>query len=144
MYCDTLAVTVENYIRAHTPPLPTFDPSSSLFTAVPLAPQRLKQRGFNQALLLAEALGKLLSISVDANTLVRTRETKPQVECETPKERQENIAGAFAVRENTNLKGKTILLVDDVYTSGATMNECARVLRRAGAHTVWGVAVARG
>lgn len=143
-YGDALAAELQRYMREHTPPLPIFEASTSLLVPIPLASQRLRERGFNQALLLAEALGKLLSITVDANTLIRVRETKPQVECETSKERQENISGAFALRDGSNLKGKTILLADDVYTSGATMNECARLLRRAAAKAVWGVAVAKG
>lgn len=144
MYVDTLAIELGRYIREHTPPLPLFEAAASLLVPVPLAPKRLKERGFNQALLLAAALGKTLSLPVDTNTLLRVKETKSQVECETPKERQENISGAFALRENSNLKGKTILLVDDVYTSGATMNECARLLRKGGAREIWGVAVAKG
>jgi ComF family protein len=144
MYTDTLAREIERYLREHTPPLPAFEAPAFLFVPVPLAAGRLKERGFNQALLLASSLGKLLSIPVVADTLMRVRETKPQIECETPKERRENMLGAFALRENASLKGKTILLVDDVYTSGATMNECARLLKEAGAQAVWGVAVARG
>lgn len=131
-------------MRNRTPPLPAFEAPPCLLVPVPLAPQRLKERGFNQALLLAEALGKLFTIPVNAGALMRVRETKPQVECETPKERQENMGGAFALRDESNLKGKTILLADDVYTSGATMNECARLLKKSGVRAVWGIAVARG
>lgn len=144
MYVGALAIELERYMNQHTPPLPAFRAAASLLVPVPLAPKRFNERGFNQALLLAAALGKILAIPVDTNTLLRIKETKPQVECETSQERQKNVLGAFALRESGDLKGKTILLVDDIYTSGATMNECARLLKRAGARTVWGVAVAKG
>jgi predicted amidophosphoribosyltransferase len=76
------------------------------------------------------------------NVLERKRETKSQIGL-TIHQRQENVRGAFAVRRAQEVNGREVLLVDDVYTTGATVSECARVLRRAGATKVWVATVAR-
>jgi ComF family protein len=109
---------------------------------VPLHPQRLRWRGFNQALLLARSLGQHRSVRVEPFALKRTRSTPPQVGLNV-RERHRNIAGAFAVRDPDAVRGLSVLLVDDVYTTGATVNECARVLRRAGARRVEVIVLAR-
>ncbi len=112
---------------------------ADLLAPVPLHPRRLKARGFNQALLLAQGWeGTPLSREV----IVRVRHTKPQIGL-NPKERQENVQGAFAVPHPQEVKGRKVLLVDDLYTTGATVKECARVLRRAGASEVNVLTVAR-
>jgi ComF family protein len=113
--------------------------AADLLVPVPLHPKRLKSRGFNQALLLARTFPEL-PWSRDA--LVRTRHTVPQVELK-PRERQANVKGAFAVRDPALVQGKQVLLMDDLYTTGATVKECARVLRRAGARRVEVLTVAR-
>ena len=99
---------------------------------VPLHKKRLRLRGFNQSLLLARAVSKGLSVGLDYLSLRRTRETAPQIELNTD-ERQKNVAGAFEVINPPAFKGKNILLVDDVFTTGATVRECAKVLKKAGA-----------
>jgi ComF family protein len=113
--------------------------AAELLVPVPLHPRRLKARGFNQALLLAQAFDEA---PVARDALVRVRHTVPQVKL-NPKERRDNVKGAFAVPEPARVKGKSILLVDDLFTTGATVKECARVLRRAGARRVEVVTVAR-
>lgn len=113
--------------------------SADLIVPVPLHPKRLKQRGFNQALLLARAFPQG---TVAREALARVRHTVPQVELK-PKERRDNVKGAFAVPDPALVKSKNILLLDDVYTTGATVRECAKVLRRAGARQVDVVTVAR-
>ena len=107
---------------------------------MPLAAQRLRERGFNQALELARVLGRTLGAPVDALSCVKTRETPPQTRLPW-KERRKNIRGAFVVQEN--LQGAHVLVVDDVLTTGATLHELARSLKRAGAATVTGCVVAR-
>jgi ComF family protein len=109
---------------------------------VPLHPERLRWRGYNQALLLARRVGKRLKRPVDGFSLTRTRNTQPQVELRES-ERRRNVTGAFAVVEGSRLQGKKILLVDDVYTSGATAGECARVLTESGAENVSVLTLAR-
>lgn len=112
---------------------------ADLIVPVPLHRKRLKQRGFNQALLLAQAFPQ---VQLGRETLVRVRHTVPQVELK-PKERRDNVKGAFAVPDPDLVKGNHVLLLDDVYTTGATVRECAKVLRRAGARRVEVLTVAR-
>lgn len=112
---------------------------ADLLVPVPLHPRRLKSRGFNQALLLARAFPEA---EVVLETLARVRHTPPQVGL-NPKERRDNVHKAFAVPRPEEVKGKNILLVDDLYTTGATVKECARVLKRAGAKRVEVLTVAR-
>jgi len=111
-----------------------------LIVPVPLSKSRMRERGYNQAELLARELSSLLSVHDDATALFRTRKTKPQVDMTTA-ERIENQKGAF--KTTADLTDKRILLVDDVLTSGATANECARVLREAGATHVEVAVIAR-
>jgi len=106
-----------------------------LLVPVPLHIKRLRERGFNQAHLLIRRWAKQERIQFDAITLCRTRWTEPQTILSRT-ERQKNIKGAFSLRHPEKIKGKRILLVDDVYTTGATVNECARVLMKAGAEFV--------
>lgn len=101
---------------------------------VPLSPEREKERGFNQSLILAEALGGRFGVPVERKALVRVRPTGPQEG--SRKAREENVRGAFAVIRPEQVAGKRILLIDDVYTTGATVNECAKVLMKAGAQKV--------
>jgi ComF family protein len=109
---------------------------------VPLEIKRMKWRGFNQSEEIAKELAKYLEIPVISDSLFKTKETLPQMELNS-EEREENIKGAFLVKNIEKIVRKRILLVDDVYTTGSTMNECARALKDAGAREVWGVAVAR-
>ena len=113
--------------------------AADLLAPVPLHPKRIKNRGFNQALLLARAFPEA---PVAREAVVRTRHTAPQVGL-NPKERQDNVKGAFAVTDPARVKGKSVLLIDDLFTTGATVKECARVLRRAGARRVEVLTVAR-
>jgi ComF family protein len=113
--------------------------AADLLVPVPLHKRRLKSRGFNQALLLARAFSES---PFSREALVRTRHTVPQVELK-PRERKANVKGAFAINDPALVKGKQVLLVDDLYTTGATVKECARILRRAGARRVEVLTVAR-
>lgn len=112
---------------------------AELVAPVPLHPSRLKQRGFNQALLLAQVFPE---VPLERELLIRRRHTLPQAGL-NPKERRENVKGAFAVPRPGLAKDKKILLIDDVFTTGATVRECARVLRRSGAREVHVLTVAR-
>lgn len=112
---------------------------------VPLWSGKRQARGFNQAEAIARAFLRLKpssSIQLDTSSLVRTRETASQTGL-TRKQRRENVRGAFAVTKGEKVRGRSILLVDDVMTTGTTVNECARVLLRAGAKEVFVATVAR-
>ena len=114
---------------------------AQMVVAVPLHPARMRQRGFNQADLLAGSVRRRLSMRAPNGELVRTRATPPQVGRDRLR-RFENVAGAFAWR-GCALSGEPILLVDDVATTGATLDACASALRAAGSGPVTGVSVAR-
>lgn len=117
-------------------------PGDLVLVPVPLHKKRKNWRGFNQAEILAEDLSKKFGVEY-SDTMIRIIETKTQVGLKKD-ERKKNVKGAFRLKDGAWVKGKNILLVDDVYTSGATMAECARVLKRAGAKCVWGIAIALG
>jgi ComF family protein len=123
-----------------------FDDARVLVIAVPLHKSKRRQRGFNQSELIARSALKLHSLSerlqLAPGLLLRTRDTKSQIGL-TSHQRRENLRGAFAVTRAAEVTGRDLLLVDDVYTTGTTATECARVLRRAGARNVWVATVAR-
>jgi ComF family protein len=139
---------------------PGFSPEDfDVIVPVPLHTKRLRERGYNQSLLLARGLGDAWGMPVDGRGLRRTRWTEPQVNL-TLKEREENVRGAFAVRDaapkgrlrlmagvrrrrHLPIKDAAVLLVDDVYTTGATVRECARVLAASGARRVGVLTAAR-
>ena len=117
-----------------------------LLVPVPLFPAQLRRRGFNQAELIARMALKLSpsrnQYLLSSEVLERSRDTQSQIGL-TRHQRRENLRGAFRVRDREKISGREILLVDDVFTTGTTASECARVLRRAGAVRVWVATVAR-
>ena len=110
---------------------------------IPLHKNKLKKRGFNQAEELAKGISKFLEKPIFNDVLLKIKPTFAQMELSKEK-RRENIKGAFVCQKPIVVRGKKILLVDDIFTTGATMEECARVLKEAGAREVWGAVVARG
>jgi ComF family protein len=116
--------------------------SPDMIMPVPLHFGRLLHRRYNQSALIARAFGRLTDIPFDAGTLTKIRATKPQVSC-SGAQRRHNVKGAFAVKNPQTIKGKRIVLIDDVLTTGATLNECAKVLKAAGAASVEALTVAR-
>jgi ComF family protein len=110
---------------------------------VPLHPVRQRERTYNQAAILAEELGRRIDRRCDKRTLTRIRATETQTQFDAAQRRM-NILGAFRVAGPEWVRQRCVLLVDDVMTTGATLNECARVLKKAGARTVWAVTAGRG
>jgi ComF family protein len=125
---------------------PLFGASLPLVVPVPLHSRKLRQRGFNQSELIARAAVKLTPadrrMQVSSGVLQRCRETQSQIGL-SRHQRRENMRGAFAVAKSAEIAGREVLLVDDVFTTGTTVSECARVLRRAGASKVFVATVAR-
>jgi ComF family protein len=123
---------------------PAFTQSPVLVVPVPLYEGRRHQRGFNQAELIARDALKTLpgsQLQLRTDILSRTRDAQPQIGL-TSHQRREHLRGAFAVARAEEVTGREVLLVDDVYTTGTTVTECARVLRHSGAVQVWVAAVA--
>ena len=129
-----------------TMPVGTLFSSTIVVVPVPLHTRKQAQRGFNQAEMIARDALKHLSrpkrFDLCTGVLLRRRETGSQIGL-TRHQRRENMRGAFAVSDPTRILNRDILLIDDVYTTGTTASECARVLRRAGAARVWAATVAR-
>ena len=109
---------------------------------VPLHPRRLRERGFNQSLLLSRHVASRLGTELDYLSLRRTIHTLPQTGLDKD-QRRKNIRKAFEVIDPGPVKDRDILLVDDVATTGNTLNECARMLKRAGCERVLGLVLAR-
>ena len=110
---------------------------------IPLHKRRLKWRGYNHSEEIAKQLSWAFSLPVAADALIRTKHTAPQANLGREK-RLKNMKGVFQVRNPQEIAGKNILLVDDVYTTGATLESAAEVLKEAGANRVFGAVVARG
>jgi predicted amidophosphoribosyltransferase len=102
----------------------------------------LRERGYNQSGLLARELGGRIDLPVVEDCLVRVRHARPQVRAVDVEERRRNVADAFVCRDE-RVKGKQIILIDDVCTSGATLESCAAALKDGGAMSVWGLTLAR-
>ena len=113
----------------------------TLIVPVPLHSRRKRKRGFNQAEIVAKVLSKNTGIAMDAGAVKRIKATSPQKEL-GDKGRKRNIRGAFAVQKN--VKGENIVLIDDIYTTGSTLDEAARVLKKAGAEKVYFLTVSIG
>ena len=105
------------------------------FIPVPLHNKRFHERGFNQSDLLSNELSHNFGIPTMGGILCRTKHTKPQFDLH-PKDRLANIRGAFSVRGPQHITGKRLMLIDDIYTTGATVSECTRVLKESGADQV--------
>lgn len=113
-----------------------------IIVPVPLHKKRLAWRGFNQSEILAREISKNLGVRLSLD-LKRSKHTKPQIEMADIKERSENIRGAFICEYPKRIKGKTAILIDDMITTGATIEECARILKKSGAKEVWALTVAK-
>jgi len=115
---------------------------NSVLIPIPLDKKKLKSRGYNQSEELAKELSKILQIPVISDNLIKIKQTKSQMEL-SKEEREKNLEGAFTIKNPAEIRGKKIFLVDDVYTTGSTMSECAKILKNAGTKQVWGITIAR-
>jgi ComF family protein len=130
-----LAELLADYLGSN--PLP-----GEALVCVPLHPRRLRERGYNQSSLLARELGRRIDLPVIEDCLIRVKQAQPQVRAVDVEERRRNVADAFACCDE-KVRGKQIILIDDVCTSGATLESCAEALKNKGATSVWGLTLAR-
>ena len=138
-----LAVLIIQHFQLLDYPPPFFkDRTGFVLMPVPLHKKRLKMRGFNQAEEISRQLSLFFKMPLISDCLLKTKQTLPQIEL-SGKERTDNVKSAFVCQNKNLIKEKKILLVDDVFTTGSTMEECARVLKDSGAKEVWGIAAAR-
>ncbi len=131
----TYAAFLEPYVRKEFPEL-------DLVTWVPLGRRSQKDRGFDQSELLARELAKRLELPCE-KILEKVRDTQQQSRLQMPEERRANVLGAYALKQGVSVRGRRILVVDDVITTGSTIDECCRVLCTAGAAEIHCVALAQ-
>lgn len=115
---------------------------NSVFIPMPLYKSKKRKRGFNQSEIIAKELSLALNIPFETNILIKTKKTQSQTNL-TKEQRAKNIKNAFKTKNPSEIEGKIVFLVDDVFTTGSTMEEAAKTLKKAGAYQVWGLAVAR-
>jgi ComF family protein len=140
-YIEELSVPLSLLILNHLQIIDCQIDKSFIIVPVPMHIKKKRRRGFNQS----EEISKIISSSTTiplSTTLIKTKETKPQMELNRA-ERIENIKDCFEIKDKNEIGNKTILLIDDVYTTGTTMDQCAKVLKENGAREVWGLTVAR-
>jgi len=119
--------------------------TKTFFQPIPLSEKKLRERGFNQAFLITKFFRRFFKFPI-ADFLIRVKETKPQAELKTKKDRYNNLKKAFKIKKEhlETVSGVRVILVDDVITSGSTVREAAKTLKKAGASKVYVFALARG
>ena len=140
-FIEELSIPLALLILNHLQAIDCQIDNSFVIVPVPMHIKKKRRRGFNQS----EEVAKLISQSTTiplSTTLIKTKETKPQMELNR-RERIENIKNCFNVNNKKEIENKSILLLDDVYTTGTTMDECAKILKQNGAKEVWGLSIAR-
>jgi competence protein ComFC len=139
----TLAYLIFHHIKISENEIINFEKEKCLIIPIPSHLKKEKLRNFNPPTEIAKSLSLLLKIPLETNILLKTRQTTPQINL-SKKERENNVKNVFMVKnENNSLINKTIFLVDDVFTTGSTLQEAARVLKNAGTKRVIGVTVAK-
>jgi ComF family protein len=139
----TLAYLIFHHIKISENEIINFEKEKCLIIPIPSHLKKEKLRNFNPPTEIAKSLSLLLKIPLETNILLKTRQTTPQINL-SKKERENNVKNVFMVRDkNNSLINKTIFLVDDVFTTGSTLQEAARVLKNAGAKKVIGMTVAK-
>lgn len=121
---------------------PQFSILNSIVIPISLHPRRERRRGFNQAKLIAKILAENFNLEISED-LKRTKNNKPQVECRDSETRTKNIENCFEIKNPEKIRGKNILLIDDVFTSGATMNEAVKILKQNNARKIIALVLAK-
>ena len=139
---DLASLIIEHFQQLEKAPAFLKEKGGTLIVPIPLEKRRLRWRGFNQAEEIGKVLSKFLEIPLLSSLLFKIKETPPQIVL-SGRERKENVKGTFLVKNKGLAENKKILLIDDVYTTGSTMEEAAKVLKEAGAKEIVGIAFAR-
>lgn len=134
---DDLAFLLTNYLQKFSITLP----SDAIMTPIPLYPARERIRGFNQSVEIGRRLAEHTGLAFEPEILKKIKHTTPQIEL-SEEERKHNLHDTFTVPDMSRIKNKNIVLVDDVKTTGTTLEEAARTLKQAGAKRVWAITVA--
>lgn len=121
--------SLENFVHTISPE----EKNSWVMVPVPLHPKKERSRGFNQSFLIAKIVSEYFNIFLDVTSLKRIKNTSPQAQIKNKDERLKNMEGAFQVSSGSDLKNKNILLIDDILTTGATLDACAKALKIGGA-----------
>ncbi len=135
---------VFKFFKNNKPSFLFWDKESAVIIPVPLYYKKEKSRGFNQSKTIAGFLREILALDIINDVLIRTKDKTPQAKIDDKNLRKENIKDVYACQNADLIKGKNIILVDDVSTTGSTLDECARILKQAGVNEVWGFVVAKG
>lgn len=141
---EPLSEIMALFFKNHINLFPTED---SIIVPVPLHPRRLAWRGFNQSELLARNISKTFGLELDTGLIGRKLHTSPQADIASQDQRKKNVINAFKLLENASsrsLENKKIILIDDVCTTGSTINECAKILEPLKPAEIWGFVIARG
>ena len=141
-YVRALAPTLGQLLAEFIAVSPDLSGPADVLVPVPLHPRRERSRGYNQSLLLARETGKIVGLPVEQKALRRLRATPSQARSASQQERRDNVSEAFAA-DAALAQGRRVVLVDDVCTTGATLEACAIALKEAGAASVWGLTLAR-
>ena len=134
--------TVDKYLIT-LKPINRIFPKNSIIIPIPLSKQRLRERGFNQSELIAGHLSQKLQLPIHQSLIIRIKNNLKQSEAENWEDRTKNIDGCFQITQPESARNKKIILVDDVFTSGATMNEAVKIFRQNGARQILAFVLAR-
>jgi len=121
-----------------------FIPEFDVIIPVPLHPSRKRERGFNQIELILDKVSEKMGINYRKDVLIRVKPTKSQAKIKDDEKRKINVRGAFKIIKRSGIKNKNILIVDDVFTTGSTLEECAKVVKEKGALKVYALCIATG
>jgi ComF family protein len=138
-HLKAIAVDIAEILAAYLKEYPLI---GNVLVPVPLHNNRLRQRGYNQSVLITKRLNKVINLPYVIDSLIRIKDSLPQARTSSLEIRRKNVSNAFTCIDN-RLRNKQVILIDDVSTSGATLEACAVAIKKAGALSVWGLTIAK-
>lgn len=147
---EDLAILLDEYLERIWKEMADWLSPETILLPIPLHYKKEKKRGFNQSWLLTQAAAKILSaknpekkFSAEQKILERTKNTSSQTQCKDYSQREKNIEGSFLIKNPEKIKNQTVIIIDDVFTSGATMREAVKIIRQAGAKKIMALTIAK-